>query len=367
MTVVTRQQLNRALLERQLLTRRARVSAAEAIDCLVGMQAQEPLSPYVGLWSRVEGFQPEELAELIQSRGAARGTLMRATLHLATASDYLRLRAATQDVVERSFWKGSPFGRQLARADVGVDAVIAAGRELIEEQPRARAELRPLLAERWPDADADALSYAVSYLVPAVQVPPRGVWGQRGRARLTTVESWLGEPIAGERAYDEVLLRYLGAFGPATVQDIAAWSGWTGVAAVVNRLRPRLVTYEDERGRELFDLPDAPLPDPSTPAPVRFLPEFDNVLVAYADRTRIIPEEHRDVVVRSLGRPPLLVGGYVGGWWRIERDGSGATAVVELLEDVDPDFRAAIDTEAMTLLEWIAPGVDTRQVRILLP
>ena len=359
MTVLGVGALNRALLERQLLLRRRPMPVAEAIEHLVGMQAQEPQAPYVGLWSRVEGFRAEDLATMVESRSAVRGTLMRATLHLATADDFPRLRAATQPVVERAFWRGSPFGRALGDADV--DAVLAAGRELIGSQPRSRSELRPLLEERFPGVDVDALTYAVTYLVPSVQVPPRGVWGRSGPARLTTVESALGAPIADDPDIGEVLLRYLAAFGPATVQDIAAWSGWTGVAAVVNGLRPRLVTFEDEHGRQLFDVPGAPLPDPSTPAPVRFLPPFDNVLVAHSDRTRVVPDHYRQVVTANLGRPALLVDGFVRGWARAGGDG---TLAVELYDEVDAAQRAAIEDEGRALLRFVAAGAAEHRVVI---
>jgi hypothetical protein len=290
---------------------------------------------------------------------------MRATLHLATAADFLRLRAATQPVVERAFWTGSPFGRQLRADGVDVDAVVAAGRELLGQRPRTRSELRPLLADRFPSADVEALVYAVTYLVPAVQVPPRGVWGKGGQARLATVESFVGAPVDDDPSPDEVLLRYLSAFGPATVQDIAAWSGWTGVAELVERLRPRLEVYADERGRELFDAPGAPLPDPAAPAPVRFLGAFDNMLVAFADRTRVIPDEHRDRVVRDLGRPPLLVDGFVRGFWKVDR--RAAILDVELLSEVSDADRDAIEEEGAALIAFMADSPGEVSIRLSPP
>jgi hypothetical protein len=351
--LLSQRALNRATLSRQLLLGRATMSAAHAIERLVGMQAQAPKSPYVGLWSRLDGFQADELARLISERHAVRGSLMRATLHLVTAEDFLRLRPIVQPVLERNF-----AGQQFARDLDGLDypTLLRAGKTLLEERPRPRAELGPLLGELWPDRNATSLAYAISYLVPLVQVPPRGLWDANGPSAWTTVEAWLGRPVQSEAAPDDLVLRYLAAFGPATVMDIQAWSGLTRLREVVDDLGRQLQTFRDEDGQQLYDLPEAPRPDPETPAPVRYLPEYDNILLSHADRGRFIPDGRRPPLFPGNGAAygTLLVDGLHRGTWRLVRRDHAATLVVEPFVLLAERDRADLTDEGTRLLGFVA-------------
>jgi hypothetical protein len=353
--------LNRALLERQLLLRRVEMPATAMIEHLVGLQAQEPPNPYIALWSRLDGFQPEELSQLLADRHVVRATLMRGTIHLVTAADGLTLRPVLQSVMERTL-ASTAFARDIAGVDYG--ALVATGRALLEEQPRTRAELTPLLAERFPGYKADSLAMAVSYLVPTIQVTPRGLWRRSGQARLTTIESWLGRPLAADSSPDEVVLRYLAAFGPATTADMRTWSRLTGLREVIERLRPRLITFRDEKGRELFDLPDAPRPDAETPAPPRFLPEYDNVVLSHDDRARIIVHNHWPALLRGKNGHigSFLVDGVVAGAWKITPERSAATLQVIPLAPLSTTDESAVAEEGARLLAFVAPEATSHDV-----
>jgi len=361
--VLTIRELNRATLARQLLLERAALPAADATERLVGMQAQVPMDPYIGLWTRLKGFDPVELSDLLTSRNAVRASLMRATIHLVTARDMRTLRPLMDPVIQRMFWTGSPFGRAIKGVDT--DALVEMVRVLIEERPRTRAELRPLLAERWPDHDSDALS-AIGYLLPVVQVPPRGVWGQSGQATWTTAESWLDRPLDPEPSIDDLVMRYLAGYGPAAVMDIQAWCGLTKLKEVVERLRPGLREYRDESGRELFDVPDAPLPDADVPAPMRFLPEYDNSLLGYKDRTRMIgTEARRRLDSDILGNfSTFLVDGFVAGRWKLAHERGAARITIEPVRRLSASDRAGLIDEGSRLAAFLVPDADTHDVRV---
>jgi hypothetical protein len=340
--------LNRALLARQFLLERTAKTPLEVVEHLVGMQSQVPLAPYVGLWSRISGFQPADLARTLESRETVRIVLMRATIHLVSARDALLLRPLVKPVLDRTNFTGHN-GKQIAGIDP--DELAQRGRELLEEEPRTREDLGKLLKERWTGHQATALAYAVQLLVPLAQIPPRGIWGLApGRGAHATLNTWLGtETLPEEPSITEVISRYLRAFGPASVQDAQTWSGLTRLAEVFERLP--LKKFSDENGRTLYDHEDAPRPDEDTPAPPRFLPEFDNIALSHADRTRIISPGFNG----SSTRGSFTVDGFLAGTWKIEKK---KTLVVTPYQRLPKRDSAEVEAEGHRLLTFAAPGAE---------
>jgi len=352
-TVLSPRALNRALLERQLLLRRQNLRVSDTLEHLVGLQAQSPNSPYFGLWSRLTDFHPDDLAEMIDRRLVVRIALMRWTLHVVTARDCLKLRPLAQPAMDQRL--RAVFGSQLVGVDL--ERLVVLGRELVEEQPRSLGDVGRLLATQWPAHEPSALGNALAALAPLVQVPPRGLWGRNGRAVQTTAERWLGRRLDARGPPDELLLRYLAAFGPATIDDMRKWSGLRGLACAIDRLRPRLRSFRDEHGRELLDVLDGPLPDPATPAPPRFLPECDNAVLAHADRARIVSEQHRRLVT---AHKTFLVDGFVRGTWKIIRGPDVATLAISSVVPIRGEDRLALAEEGARLLAFFAQDADTR-------
>ena len=358
--VLSRRQLNRTLLSRQLLLERVERPALEVIEHLVGMQAQEPPDPYVGLWTRIAGFDPLDLSRAIEERAAVRMGHLRGTLHLVTARDALAQYPILADVMARS-WKSSPFAKQLVGVDL--ESVLARARELVEERPMTPSELGAALSPEWPDRDAPSLAYAARFLLPLVQVPPRGLWGRTGRPTNTTAEAWLGSPMASAPSADDLVLRYLAVFGPATVSDIRVWSWLTGLREVVERLRPRLRTYRDGAGRELFDVEDGVIADEGVEAPIRFLPQYDNVFLSHDDRSRILVD---DVTIDELAwKGGVLIDGFVSAAWRIRREKKTATMTVTLYVPVTGEQRAEVEAEGERLLTFMTPDAESRSLQVV--
>lgn len=354
---ITNRQLNRATLERQFLLRRASMPLVTAVEKLVGLQAQNPLDPYLALWSRLEGFDPDALGQLVSDRSLVRITVMRGTIHLLTADDALWLRPLTQPVLTAELARHRGFAPALAGVDL--EPIIAAARPLLSDRPLSGPRLRTLLGERFPQVDPGAMAYACRCLLPLVQAPPRGVWGATRQLEVVTLDSWVGKPLDPSPSRTEMLLRYLAAFGPASVADVANWSRLTGWRPVVEKSRPQLVVFRSERGTELFDLPDAPRPDPDTPAPVRFLPEYDNLLLGHADRSRFSAGAGSFVGATRGIKGSVLVDGAVQAIWRFEGAKNQARTLVIEHWPLSKASLLAVEEEANNVAVFWHSGLST--------
>jgi hypothetical protein len=359
--VLSNRALNRALLERQLLLRRCRQPPLTVVERLVGLHAQVPRDPYVALWSRIARFRPEALSDAIEDHRAVRLTLFRGTLHLLTAGDALALLPVLRPVIERTFRGSSPL--RLAKEGLDEGELLALLRGRLEERPSTRTELVAAISERWPDRDAEALAYAM-YLLATCQVTPRGLWGRSGRAAFTTLERWLGRApsTAGDPA--TLVLRYLAAFGPASTADVQTWSGLGGLRQLLDRLRPQLRTFRAEDGRELFDVPRGPLPHTDTPAPVRFMPEYDNASIGFRDRSRIVPAGVS--LWTNAGWGTVLVDGRIAARWRLTSRRRTAELRVEPFRRLSRPEASDLTEEGIRLAAFLAPDADT-DVRIAAP
>jgi hypothetical protein len=350
--LLTLRQLNRATLHRQLLLERVRRPALDVIRDFVGLQGQNPRDPYIALWSRLEQFQPEELETLLLERAVVRLGVQRGTVHAVTADDCLVLRPLAQPIMSQQLRAHPDF--KAAPQPIDVEAVTEYARVVLGEQPRTAKQLRAALAARFPEFDPAAMLVASRFNLASVQVPPRGLWSSGGQVVGTTAEAWLGRQLDPAAKPDPIILRYLAAFGPATVQDAATWSRYTALREVFERLRPQLRTFRDEAGRELFDVADAIIPDEHVPAPVRYLPEYDNVLLGHADRRRFVGDDLRaGLPYEQLGfLGNLLVDGVLTGGWRAD----GATLHVYTVDGMSGSVRDAVEEEGRRLLALLRPG-----------
>lgn len=348
-------ELNRATLARQMLLRREKLSVPAAVERLAGMQAQLASAPFVGLWTRLENFKREDLAKQIEARSIIKATLMRATLHLFTTEDFLRFRATFQPVLSGA--RESIIKQR--GGDFDQDRLLKAARKFIAEQPRTFAEISEMLAELMPDQDVGALRYTVRTQIPLVQVPISGGWSYPGKPAFTLAESWIGSKIPDKNNLRELVLRYLAAFGPASPTDMQTWCGYSlpVLKAEFEKLKPELAVYRDEKRQELFDLPTVKLPGEDTPAPVRFLPEFDNLLLSHKKRSRVVPDEYRSKVYLPALRvaATILVDGFVRGAWKVEKTKTAATLLIEPFDKLTKQDRAALTEEGEQLIRFIEP------------
>jgi len=361
-STLSRRALNRALLARQMLLERENVTAVDAIERLVGMQAQVARPPFIGLWTRLQTFDRAQLAAALHERAVVRVTAMRGTLHLMTAADYAALRGALQPMLSRGMQ--SILRDRMATFDM--DRVSAEARRFFGKAPATFDALRDHLVKKFPAGDERAMGYAIRTHLPLVQVPTDALWGFPAAADFALADSWLAREVSTTATSAEAMvLRYLAAFGPATPADAQAWSGMAGLREVFETLRPSLVTFRDERKRELFDVPDAPRPDEDVVAPARFIADFDNLLLSHDDRVRIVADEHRPrVTLKNLQvRATFLVDGFVAGTWKSERKRKTAVLVIEPFAAVAKRMRTALEQEGERLLAFLEEDAADREIR----
>jgi hypothetical protein len=338
--VLTVRELNRAVLERQLLTRRRRLSATVVIERLVGLQAQWPPAPYVGIWTRTAGFRREQLERALASGAVLKASVMRQTLHLVTPRDYGLIRAAMS---ETNFPWESNLAKRLAPSvrSFALDGPIRA------EEGIAHLEREHDLG----GVNARQAWRAARVRAHLVHHHETALWNARPEGRYVAVAE--PEPLIPLEARAELLRRYLAVFGPASRSDMAAWSKMyvPGITRSLELLEP-LRRFRDEQGRELYDVPRGPLPAADSAAPVRFLPKWDNLLLAWADRTRVLPEEYRKTVIKMNGdvAQTILVDGFVAGTWRVNE----GRVVVEPFERLPRSARDEVEEERRRLEAWLA-------------
>jgi hypothetical protein len=320
---------------------------------LVGLQAQQPQPPFVGLWTRLANFERDDLLGRLCQREIVRVTSFRGTLHLMSTADFVAFRQTLQPMLTA--------GRQavLRERTKGLDvpALLTVAQRLLTKNPRTFTELREELLTAFPDGDERAMGYTVRTQLPLVAAPDDSPWGYGADPGFIDAASWLGRSVETRDRREDLVLRYLAAFGPATAADFQEWSGMGGIKDVFDKLRPLLVTFRDQRKRELFDLPDAQRPREETPAPVRFLPGFDNAILGHADRSRIIADAHRKLVTTKNLQvlPTFLVDGFVAGTWKTARVKKTATLTLSPFGKLPATATKQLTVEADRLLKFIEP------------
>ena len=384
---MTRRELNRATLARQLLLPRQRRPSARGaaspstahdaepgpgprdaavvavVERVAGLQSQDSRAAAIGLWTRLPGLRRDQLARLLLRRTLVKGTLMRATQHLVSAADYVVLRPTLQPALSR--WAAAVLQRRAPGFEL---ADLAATVRPFFDEPRTGGELRRYLHDLYPEADAEGMAIAARVHLPLVQVPTeRAPWGVPGNPAFMNADTWLGRPIPLATGREALILRYLAAFGPARLADIQRWSGVAGLRTEVARLKSRLRGLRDEQGRELLDLARAARPPATGAAPPVFLPAWDNTLLAYADRTRVVPGELYEPIYladRLIG-PAALVDGFAVATWTVERESDRAIVVIRSLVPLADEAGEALARTGERLARFVSPDAESFAVRFV--
>lgn len=352
-TTLSNRTLNRTLLARQLLLERTAMPVVQAVEHLGGLQAQAPVPPYLALWTRLKPFKVDMLSKLVIDRSLVRMTLWRGTLHLISADDVYLMRTALQPELNK--WAKIVMP-PATRVEIDLEKLARLTREHIDTEPRTVAEIGAYLEEQFPEAKARELSTQAQMLVPMIQVPPRGIWGVGGIPQNVAMATWLGRELPEQADVGELIVRYLRAFGPATLADMQAWSRLIGLKAHAKDLD--LVEYRNEAGKVLLDVPDGVIVPEETKAPARLLPAFDNVLLGHADRTRIMSEDARSrwgAVRNGVFPPTFLVDGFLRGTWNVVETKDTATLTIEPYFKTTKKDMAGVVREAKAVLKVMAP------------
>ncbi|MEJ7838446.1 MAG: winged helix DNA-binding domain-containing protein [Thermomicrobiales bacterium] len=333
------------------------MTAQQAIEYLVALQAQDVMPPYTGLWSRLQKFRPEDINNGLLDRTLVRATSLRPTVHLTTRRDLLKLLPIMLPGYVRMAQAPTSIGGLFSRNDI-TDVTTWANR-LMDDTERGAEEMRERARIDWPEEDPQLLASAVQWILPLCQVPPRGLWKTNARPRWALADQWLGESLDTSCNLEDLILRYIRAFGPMAAGDIQSWSRLTGLKPVIDSLRPQLRTLVDEAGRELLDLPESPWPAESTAAPVRLLGAYDNLWLAHKDRSRILEERHRLLIMNNgIGRPPVLVDGFIAARYRIDVKKHRAILTIQPFRELTVLEQRHVAAEANLLIDWIEPDLD---------
>jgi hypothetical protein len=349
--VLTRRELNRALLHRQLLLERASLSAARAVERLGGLQAQWTPSPYLSLWTRLEDFDREELTKALTARRLVKALLQRSTLHVVTPRQYWAFSTARREL-------GGVLWPPAYEALVPRSRLVQLARLVLAELEGGERTFKELRALLEPHAKGVAtptfLWRRVQGHASVVHAPPSGIWGYGGQGVYVAAAGKVrGEPPAPQEAFDELVRTYLRAYGPATKQDVGQWAGIPRLKPIAESLeRLSVRTFRNDKGKELFDLPRAPLPDADTPAPPRLVPRFDNLILSHADRSRILGDiaPSRLVTNNGLVHATLLVDGFVAGTWQLEK----GRVKLEPFRKLDAAANRALKSEAERVEAFVA-------------
>lgn len=350
--------LNRTFLARQMLLKREAATPVEAIERLDGLQAQEARPPFLALWSRLEGFQRDDLLKALADRTVVKATFTRGTLHLVSAVDYPAFRSTHASVLEAAML---PEMKEMAEV-VPIPDLIAAAHRFLADGPATFTELRAELARRWPDLNERHMGYAVRLNLPLVATPDDSQWGGKAGAAFALADVWLGKTPAAEPDLVGVIRRYLAAFGPATVADIQTFTGFKGLKAVVEAMD--LVSYRNAAGKTLHDVQGGEITDGGALAPVRLLPDFDGVMLGHADRTRVISDDDRKRLGNKNLRVPavFLVDGFAAGNWSLAATKTKATLTAVPFGTLTKAAKEALTAEGEALLRFVAPEAKTVEV-----